>query len=71
MFTNEELKTYQALLKRCIKKGIVETSEIKPISIPLNNRKRWNKKSQNFENSAEFLAAKKELLGEFHKHESF
>lgn len=66
MFTNEELKSYQELLKICKDKGIVSTSEIEPICIPLNNNRRKPKKPIN-----NFLAAKNELLGEFHKHESF
>lgn len=65
MFTDEDLKRYQELLKICKDKGIVATNETKPICIPLNNRRKQKRVINNF------LAAKNEILGEFHKHESF
>jgi len=65
MFTNEDLKRYQELLKICKDKGIVSTNETKPVCIPLNNKRRVKKPINNF------LAAKNELLNEFCKHESF
>jgi hypothetical protein len=60
MFTNEDLKRYQELLKICKEKGIVATNETKPVCIPLNNRRRVKRES--------FMQkAKNDLLGEFSK----
>ena len=64
MFTAKELARYKKLKEK--NPHIIQTMmDVEPVCIPLNNKKRWNKKDQQFETSADFLKAKNILLGEF------
>lgn len=59
-------ESYQTLLARCIAKGIVLTNEMEPVCIPLTKNKIVTQKNAA---QKEFIAAKNNLLGEFHKWE--
>ncbi|NBT88782.1 MAG: hypothetical protein EBT51_10850 [Flavobacteriaceae bacterium] len=63
MFTVKELAKYKKLLNA--NPHIIQTMDVEPVCIPLNNRKKWNKEEEKFETSADFLKAKNELLAEF------
>lgn len=63
-------ESYQTLLARCIAKGIVLTNETEPVCIPFKKIATQNKiATQKNKIQDEFIAAKNNLLGEFHKWE--